>query len=114
MKPQRNLYPALLDKVQERKEGEEERREPTQRNPQHRTSFTSMGLTVMVKAESSQSISFSFPESWSRIVRWWAALIRNTPRMIMNTRKLTQTTITTVAVLGTTRRGLEDGGRLHS
>lgn len=30
---------------------------------------TSMGLTVMVKAESSQSISFSFPVSWSRMVR---------------------------------------------
>lgn len=70
-----------------------------------RGSLTSMGFTVMVKAESSQSISFSFPESWSRIVRWWAARIRNTPRIIMKTRKLTQTTITTVAVLGTTGRG---------
>lgn len=30
---------------------------------------TSMGFTVMVKAESSQSISFSFPVSWSRMVR---------------------------------------------
>lgn len=61
-----------------------------------------MGLTVMVNAESSQSISFSFPESWSRMVRWWAARIRKTPRMIMKTRKLMHTTITTVAVLGTT------------
>lgn len=68
---------------------------------------TSMGFTVMVKAESSQSISFSFPLSWSRMVLWWAARIRNTPRMIMKTRKLTHTTMTTVAVLGTTagRRG---------
>lgn len=30
---------------------------------------TSMGFTVIVKAESSQSISFSFPESWSLMVR---------------------------------------------
>lgn len=30
---------------------------------------TSMGFTVIVKAESSQSISFSFPVSWSLIVR---------------------------------------------
>lgn len=65
---------------------------------------TSMGFTVMVRAESSQSISFSFPESWSRMVRWCAARMRNTPRMIMKTRKLTHTTITTVAVLGTTAK----------
>ena len=63
---------------------------------------TSMGFTVMVRAESSQSISFSFPVSWSRMVLWCAARIRNTPRMIMKTRKLTHTTMTTVAVLGTT------------
>lgn len=63
---------------------------------------TSMGFTVMVRAESSQSISFSLPVSWSLMVLWCAARIRNTPRMIMNTRKLTHTTITTVAVLGTT------------
>lgn len=66
------------------------------------TSLTSIGFTVMVNAESSQSISFSFPVSWSRIVRWCAARILNTPRIIIKTRKLTQTTITTVAVLGTT------------
>ena len=63
---------------------------------------TSMGFTVMVRAESSQSISFSFPVSWSRMVLWCAARIRNTPRMIMKTRKLMHTTMTTVAVLGTT------------
>lgn len=56
----------------------------------------------MVRAESSQSISFSLPFSWSLIVLWWAARIRNTPRMIINTRKLTHTTITMVAALGTT------------
>lgn len=63
---------------------------------------TSMGFTVMVRAESSQSISLSFPASWSRTVRWCAARMRNTPKMIMKTRKLTHTTMTTVAVLGTT------------
>ncbi|KAG7227083.1 hypothetical protein INR49_022430, partial [Caranx melampygus] len=63
---------------------------------------TSMGLTVMVRAESSQSISFSLPFSWSLMVRWCAARMRNTPRMIMNTRKLTHTTMTMVAALGTT------------
>lgn len=61
-----------------------------------------MGLTVMVSAESSQSISFSLPLSWSLMVRWCAARIRNTPRMIINTRKLTHTTMTMVAALGTT------------
>lgn len=70
---------------------------------------TSMGFTVMVRAESSQSISLSLPVSWSRMVRWCAARIRNTPRTIMNTRKLTHTTITTVAVLGTTATGRTDG-----
>lgn len=64
--------------------------------------FTSMGLTVMVRAESSQSISFSLPLSWSLMVRWCAARMRKTPRMIMNTRKLTHTTMTMVAALGTT------------
>lgn len=64
--------------------------------------LTSMGLTVMVSAESSQSISFSLPLSWSLMVRWCAARMRNTPRMIMKTRKLTHTTMTTVAALGTT------------
>lgn len=64
--------------------------------------FTSMGLTVMVSAESSQSISFSLPLSWSLMVRWCAARMRNTPRMIINTRKLTHTTMTMVAALGTT------------
>lgn len=63
-----------------------------------------MGLTVMVRAESSQSISFSLPFSWSLMVRWCAARMRNTPRMIINTRKLTHTTMTMVAALGTTAR----------
>lgn len=56
----------------------------------------------MVRAESSQSISFSLPLSWSLMVRWCAARMRKTPRMIMNTRKLTHTTMTMVAALGTT------------
>lgn len=75
---------------------------------------TSMGFTVMVRAESSQSISFSLPVSWSRIVLWCAARIRNTPRMIMNTRKLTQTTITTVAVLGTTATRKHNHGNSYT
>lgn len=64
--------------------------------------YTSIGLTVMVRAESSQSISFSLPFSWSLMVRWWAARILNTPRIIIKTRKLTHTTMTIVAALGTT------------
>lgn len=64
--------------------------------------FTSMGFTVMVSAESSQSISFSLPLSWSLMVRWCAARMRNTPRIIINTKKETHTTMTMVAALGTT------------
>lgn len=67
----------------------------------------------MVRAESSQSISLSLPVSWSRRVLWCAARMRNTPRMIMNTRKLTHTTITTVAVLGTTASTKHSSGHWH-
>lgn len=52
--------------------------------------LTSMGFTVIVKAESSQVISESCASS--AFVLWWAARILITPKTIMNSKKPTQTT----------------------
>lgn len=63
---------------------------------------TSMGLTVMVRAESSQSMSLSLAPSWPVAPCWRAVRSRNTPSVITSTSTLTQMMITIVATLGTT------------
>lgn len=62
---------------------------------------TSMGLTVMVSAELSQSSSGSLPPSSSSLdPSWCVAWILYTPITTITTRAAIQTTITTVAAGG--------------
>lgn len=72
--------------------------------------ITSMGLTVMVSAESSQSISASLAASASWAKCWWAIRTRYMPMATTNTSMHTEMMMTTVAMLGTTetREGLHD------
>lgn len=64
--------------------------------------ITSMGLTVIVSAESSQSISTSLAASVSWVKCWWATRTRCTPMATTNTSMHTEMMTTTVAMLGTT------------
>lgn len=64
--------------------------------------ITSIGLTVIVSAESSQSISASLAASVSWIKCWWAIRTRYTPMATTNTSMHTEIMMTTVAMLGTT------------
>lgn len=72
------------------------------RAPSPCTGITSMGLTVMVSAESSQSISASLAASVSWVKCWWAMRTRYTPMATTNTSMHTEMMMTTVAMLGTT------------
>lgn len=67
-----------------------------------RVRITSMGLTVIVSAESSQSISASLAASVSWVKCWWAIRTRYTPMATTNTSMHTEMMMTTVAMLGTT------------
>lgn len=64
--------------------------------------FTSIGLTMMVRAESSHWPLPSFDPVLVPSPRRWMERIRNTPRITMTTRKPTHTMMMTVAAPGTT------------
>lgn len=64
--------------------------------------ITSMGLTVIVSAESSQSISASLAASVSWVKCWWVIRTRYTPMATTNTSMHTEMMMITVAMLGTT------------
>lgn len=62
-----------------------------------------MGLTIMVRAESSHWLLLSLPAPLAPSPRWWMDRIRNTPRITMTTKKPTHTMMITVAAPGTTK-----------
>lgn len=64
--------------------------------------LASMGLMVMVSAESSQSISASLAASFSWMKCWWAIRTRYMPMATRNTSMHTEMMMTTVAMLGIT------------
>lgn len=71
---------------------------------------TSIGLTVMVSADFSQSSTWSLPPSSSSLdSSWCVAWILYTPITTMTTRAAMQTTMTAVAAGGAVPRG-HDGG----
>lgn len=64
--------------------------------------FTSIGLTMMVRAESSHWLLPSLDPPLEPSPRRWMERMRNTPRITMTTRKPTHTMMMTVAAPGTT------------
>lgn len=64
--------------------------------------FTSIGLTMMVRAESSHWPLLSLHPVLVLSLRRWMERIRKTPRITMTTRKPTHTMMMTVAAPGTT------------
>lgn len=66
--------------------------------------FTSIGLTMMVRAESSHWLLPSFAPLLAPSPRRWMERIRKTPRITMTTRNPTHTMMMMVAAPGTTGR----------
>ena len=85
-----------------RMDGTQWRRDIPLQAPSPCLRITSMGLTVIVSAESSQSISASLAASVSWMKCWWAIRTRYTPMATTNTSMHTEMMMTTVAMLGTT------------